>query len=165
MPSSRCVDWTVEKLTLRGFSLLLSFSLHLSFPDASRLMDCYDPVTREWTSKAPMRHVRMNLGIFGLAGYSSQPETTLFSFSSFCQPRSAAAAVALGGKLYVMGGWDNHTSNWLKWVECYDPEKDEWIDLQPMNSPRRGCSAAILDGLIYVVGGSYQGVTLDSVER
>ena len=54
--------------------------------------------------------------------------------SSFCflslivfvqkQPRSDAAGVALGGKVYVVGGFDG--TNQLRSVERFNPRTDQW---------------------------------------
>ena len=42
----------------------------------------------------------------------------------------------------------------MKSVEKYNPTTDTWCEVSPMLTPRRGLGAAILDGILYVVGGS-----------
>ena len=42
----------------------------------------------------------------------------------------------------------------MKSVEKYNPTTDTWCKVSPMLTPRRGLGAAILDGILYVVGGS-----------
>jgi N-acetylneuraminic acid mutarotase len=54
-------------------------------------------------------------------------------------------------------------------VEIYNPAADEWRPARPMFAPRAGHGAAVLDGMIYVLGGEVflttpSPVTLDSVE-
>jgi N-acetylneuraminic acid mutarotase len=44
--------------------------------------------------------------------------------------RSAQAAAAVDGKLYVMGGYDGQ--NRLSSVERYDPAKNEWVAMASM---------------------------------
>lgn len=39
-------------------------------------------------------------------------------------------------------------------VEKYNPASDTWCEVSPMLTPCRGLGAAILEGILYVVGGS-----------
>lgn len=39
-------------------------------------------------------------------------------------------------------------------VEKYNPASDTWCELSPMLTPCRGLGAAILEGILYVIGGS-----------
>ena len=96
--------------------------------------------------------------------------------SSFCfislivfvqkQPRSDAAGVVLGGKVYVVGGFDG--TNQLRSVERFNPRTDQWkkvvfcyhcigreepLQVRSMSTARSGVAAAALDGALYVVGG------------
>ena len=41
--------------------------------------------------------------------------------------RDAVAVCPLGGKLYVVGGYDGHT--YLNTVESYDAQNDEWKEV------------------------------------
>ena len=65
--------------------------------------------------------------------------------------RAAHAAVAVGGKLYVVGGVGPEPQRAL----AYDPATDSWTVLAPMSRPREHLAAAAIDGLIYVVGGRW----------
>ncbi len=38
-------------------------------------------------------------------------------------------------------------------VECYDPEANQWSDVQPLSQGRDGHGVANVDGLVYAVGG------------
>ena len=71
-----------------------------------------------------------------------------------------AAAAAVNGKFYVIGGASGSS------VEEYDPLTDTWAPKAPMPTPRTNCSASVLNGKIYVMGGtSYSASTyLNTVE-
>ena len=65
--------------------------------------------------------------------------------------RSRLAAAALGGKLYVVGGYDG--SSRLRALEVYDPATDSWATGPDMFFYCYGLAAAAIDGNLYVVGG------------
>lgn len=65
-------------------------------------------------------------------------------------PRSDLSATAVGGKLYVMGGYDGRT---LSEVELFDPRWNTWEILAPMPSPRCDFVAVAEAGHVYRVGG------------
>ena len=50
-----------------------------------------------------------------------------------------------------MGGFDGEHR--LKSVECYNPEKNQWMLKAPMNHVRSDADATVADGKIYIVGG------------
>ena len=60
--------------------------------------------------------------------------------------RSDLAVIALQGKLYAMGGYNIgcFSSNWLRIVERYDPESDNWEIVAPMVAARRMFAAAAM---------------------
>ena len=39
-------------------------------------------------------------------------------------------------------------------MEKYNPASDMWCEVSPMVTPSRGLGAAILEGILYVMGGS-----------
>ena len=66
-------------------------------------------------------------------------------------PITAYGLAALGGKIYLFGGWDGKSARAETYV--YDPAKDAWAAASPMPEPRAFMGAgAVLDS-IYVVGG------------
>lgn len=67
-------------------------------------------------------------------------------------PRGGAAARALNGKIYVLGGL-NGSGTSLREVEIYDPASNTWSTGTPMNARRDNAGAALLDGRLYVFGG------------
>ena len=84
----------------------------------------YDPISNEWTQRAPM--------IVG---------------------RGEHSAVAYDGKIYVTGG-NKQLGAVTPVVEVYDPSADSWTQLASMITPRHHHASAVVDDtLIYVVGG------------
>ena len=74
---------------------------------------------------------------------------------------SALGAVALGGKVYICGGFDGMSS--LNSVEMYDPETDEWTMVSSMEKHRSASGVVVLDSQIYAIGG-HDGLSIfDSV--
>lgn len=85
--------------------------------------ECYDPETDTWTVLRPMS-----------------------------RPRSGAAAVVVGNKIYVIGGVDESQS-FVALNECYDPKTDKWRTLAPMPTARAVPAAVAVGNKIYCVGG------------
>jgi N-acetylneuraminic acid mutarotase len=67
--------------------------------------------------------------------------------------RDHLAVVALGGKLYAIGGRASFFGTKYASVEIYDPANDSWQTGPPISEGRGGLAAAVLDGRIYVFGG------------
>ena len=66
---------------------------------------------------------------------------------------NAPAAVALGGRIYVIGGFDGLGNVPTDRVSAYDIATRRWTELAPLPSPRGGHAAVVLDGRIHVLGG------------
>ncbi|HAW71767.1 MAG TPA: hypothetical protein DHD79_08780 [Firmicutes bacterium] len=66
-------------------------------------------------------------------------------------PRKGLAAVAVGGKVYAIGGM-NHTGI-LDTVEAYDPSTNTWETKASMPTARTYLAAVAVDGYIYAFGG------------
>ena len=58
-----------------------------------------------------------------------------------------------GGCLYAIGGRDNN-GRILNTGERYDPTRDEWTSIPPMNHARVGFGLINIDDRIYAIGGS-----------
>lgn len=69
------------------------------------------------------------------------------------KPRSNFAAVAVGGKIYVIGGRNGSTND--STINIYDPSTDSWSTPTTTGTftPRWSLGAAVVDGKIYVMGG------------
>jgi len=87
----------------------------------------FDPVTNEYTEKAPIP-----------------------------TPRGGVAAGVVDGKLFVIGGEGNpdHPQGVFPEIEAYDPSTDSWESYPPMDIPRHGFGAAVIDDRIYLPGGA-----------
>jgi DNA-binding beta-propeller fold protein YncE len=68
-------------------------------------------------------------------------------------PRSEVAVAAVGGKIYVVGGFEGDRSP-SDAVEVYDPATDSWSEIAPLPEPRHHAAAtAVDDHFLYVFGG------------
>src|SRR5207253_3188100 len=68
--------------------------------------------------------------------------------------RTEVAAAELGGKIYVMGGYEKGGDL----VEEYDPKNDTWRTRAPLPKALHHIGAAAVNGKIYVIGGYISGV-------
>mmetsp|Transcript_118657 Transcript_118657/g.206634 ORF Transcript_118657/g.206634 Transcript_118657/m.206634 type:complete len:128 (-) Transcript_118657:279-662(-) len=75
-----------------------------------------------------------------------------------------AAAVALEGKLLVIGGIDSD-NRILSAVLQYDTRSGSWEELPSMLSARACCAATVLQGEVVVLGGWRRRALGPSVER
>ncbi|RKU06877.1 hypothetical protein C6503_25300 [Candidatus Poribacteria bacterium] len=78
--------------------------------------------------------------------------------------RAGVSALVVDGKIYAIGGaerkkiqrgrgWGN-SSKLLPTIEMYDPVTDTWTQKADMPVPRSSNSTCIVDGKIYIIGGS-----------
>lgn len=67
--------------------------------------------------------------------------------------------------IYVVGGETFPGRTTVNTAEEYNPSKDTWTELAPMLTARRGVGVGLLNGCIYVVGGSDSRDALRLVER
>ena len=68
----------------------------------------------------------------------------------------------LGEKLYAIGGY-NEAYVFLKSVEAYDPDTNEWSHVADMSVRRVYAGAASYGGQIYLAGGQNDSCWLDSI--
>ena len=66
---------------------------------------------------------------------------------------NAPAAVALGGRIYLIGGFAGTTNLPVDSVQVFDPSSATWSSAAPLPAPRGGHAAVVLDGKIHVLGG------------
>jgi N-acetylneuraminic acid mutarotase len=66
--------------------------------------------------------------------------------------RQEAAVAAVGGQVYVIGGFGS-TAEPLDTVEAYDPATDQWRTVAPLPIAIHHPAAAVVDGRLFVVGG------------
>lgn len=100
-----------------------------------------------------------------LEGYNVD-ERTWTSFPKLRVPRSGLGAAFLKGTFYAVGGRNNSpgASYDSDWVDCYDPITEKWRPCAPMSLPRNRVGVAVMDGLLYAVGGSAGSEYHDTVE-
>src|SRR2546427_10247113 len=67
--------------------------------------------------------------------------------------RTEVAAAELGGKIYVMGGYEKNGDL----LEEYDPAKDSWRRRASLPRPLHHVGTASVGGKIYVIGGYISG--------
>ncbi|KAL9694012.1 hypothetical protein quinque_013297 [Culex quinquefasciatus] len=71
-------------------------------------------------------------------------------------PRSGLGAAFLKGTFYAVGGRNNSpgSSYDSDWVDRYNPISETWGPCSPMSVPRNRVGVAVMDELLYAVGGS-----------
>jgi len=99
--------------------------------EPTAVLEIYDPRQDEWSQGAPLP-----------------------------TPRTAVAAAAFEGRLYLFGGWDGHEYTTDVWV--YDPQSDTWETRPSLEVPRAWALAAATDAGIHLVGGENATGGLDS---
>ena len=76
--------------------------------------------------------------------------------------RAGLAAVAVGGKIYAIGGFNNGGTR--SDVAEYDPASDTWTTKAAMPTAREFLAAAEVGGKIYAIGGYGGGGYLNVVQ-
>lgn len=79
-------------------------------------------------------------------------------------PRSHMTVSAVGGKIYAIGGWLRRggVDVALSLMEVYDTADNRWTPAADMPTPRWVPSSGVIDGRIYVAGGTVGGGTASS---
>jgi uncharacterized repeat protein (TIGR01451 family) len=91
--------------------------------------------------------------VTGNSAYEYDPHLDAWSRkAAMPTPRHGLAAVALDGKVYVLGGSNGSAA--MDALEVYDPALNSWHRKAPMPTPRVFLAAAAVNGRIYAIGGS-----------
>ncbi|KAJ8983805.1 hypothetical protein NQ317_008931 [Molorchus minor] len=108
-------------------------------------------------------YYRQSLDI--LEGYNVD-EKTWSKLDRLTVPRSGLGGAFLNGTFYAVGGRNNTPGNSYDsdWVDRYNPVKDQWRPCSPMLKSRNRVGVAVMDGLLYAVGGSEGLIYHNSVE-
>ena len=132
----------------------------------------------EWQAETPMHYARaahavVSTGnaIYALAGTGAGNAPVLaverFDGRSWVVETqlpgaglNAPAAVELGGRIYVIGGFNTTTNVPSDRVLIYDPARRSWSEAAPLPAPRGGHAAVVWQGRIHVIGGGNSQSTL-----
>jgi len=85
------------------------------------------------------------------------PSTNRWSYGpSFKGGRYLHAAVAYGGKIYLIGGdsWETGSDVIYNDIQVYDPVSNSWSAKRPMPTAATGLSAVAWEGKIYLFAGN-----------
>jgi len=144
-------------------------------PLALNVNEVYDPITDTWTTKASIPTavfayasavVNNKIYVIERTTQIYDPETDTWNFGKPIPTMVAyAAAGATTGisapkRIYVIGGailelpipWDPINLN-----QVYDPEKDVWTTGDPIPTRRREFGVAVVNDVLYAIGGSTGG--------
>uniref|UniRef100_A0A8C8SGB1 Kelch like ECH associated protein 1 n=1 Tax=Pelusios castaneus TaxID=367368 RepID=A0A8C8SGB1_9SAUR len=120
----------------------------------SNAMDCYNPMTNQWSPCAAMSVPRNRIGVgvidgliyavggsHGCVHHNSveryEPDRDTWQLVAPMLTRRIGVGVAvLNRLLYAVGGFDG--TDRLSSAECYYPERDEWRPIAPMQTIRSG---------------------------
>ena len=151
-------------------------------------VECYDPSADSWTKRAPMPTPRWKASavgvegriyvIGGIAGTGSMRKAlgvvevydpakdSWETLAALPQPRSGAAAAAVGQRIYIIGGrakpgvGRSATNS----VFVYDIPSGKWSEVARTGDSRTDARACVVDTKIYVVGGALGGSATASIE-
>jgi N-acetylneuraminic acid mutarotase len=123
-------------------------------------VEAYDPVADTWSARAPMPTARENLGIGVING-------VIYAVGG--NARGGRRATANATRMSLVGGPTVafnilEESEPLETVEAYDPVSDKWTVKAPMLTPRSQFAAGVINGKLYVVGGTNGTSVLTTVE-
>jgi len=142
----------------------------------------YNPITDTWTTKKSMPTARSGFAIvvyqnkiYCIGGTTGDSDNLVSGFTGVVEvydpatdkwetktpmptPRADLCIGVVDGKIYCIGGkkyWGvDPFYQELNTTEVYDPIRNFWITKSPMPIPVLGAASGVLDGKIYIVGGS-----------
>src|SRR2546426_11013375 len=140
-----------------------------------------------WSEKAPMPTPRAHMAvgvvndvvyvIGGFVGPGLPPLTTVEAYNATTNTwatktpmptrRGNTAAGVVNGIIYVVGGQDFQNNCCivdLATLEAYDPAADTWTTKASMPTPRYDSAVAVVNGILYVVGGIAGATSVATVE-
>jgi hypothetical protein len=144
-------------------------SIGLPTPERSNLNEMYDPVTDSWTTMAPLPTavaytistvVDNKIYVLGNTGNNNEvqiydPHTNTWRYGP-SMPYSVAygagaatTGVFVAKKIYLMGEYVSGRSL----IQIFDPKTETWSTGAAMPTPRQFFSVAIVDDLLYAIGG------------
>lgn len=131
----------------------------------------YDPCRDEWVEVKSMSRPRCGVGVafhgnslYAFGGHDGQnylKSVERYDIKEDCWredvvdmrfERTSIGIVALKNYIYAIGGQIGSNSTSI--VERYDTKTNTWMERRSMSERRLGAGVAILNGLIYAVGGA-----------
>src|SRR6185436_5903 len=88
---------------------------------------------------------------FATTGLAQMPPSPWKKAAPFPEPDEELYGVAVGGKLYVIGGLGEGKARGANYE--YDPASDKWTQKTSMPLPAHHAALAAYNGKIYVCGG------------
>ncbi len=89
--------------------------------------------------------------VFTTAALGQMPQNPWKKAAPFPEPDEELYGVAVNGRMYVIGGWDDGKARGANYE--YDPATDKWTKKKPMPRPAHHAALATANGKIYVLGG------------
>jgi N-acetylneuraminic acid mutarotase len=147
-------------------------------------VEVYDPATHTWSTapSLPAACEAPGIGLVGdeiyvagglETGHATTSALRIFNPAqgtwragpSMPTARAFVASAVLQEQLVIPGGWAVYPGQIpLAEVEAYDLETESWSTLAPMPVPRTEASAAVLQGILYVMGGATDVALTDRVD-
>jgi N-acetylneuraminic acid mutarotase len=145
--------------------------------DGRNSLYVYDPATNQWTQKRDMPSTTyggvsgvINDQLYVLSGcddseaciYGSpvkafyKYDPTIDQWTSLPLPTERhlrGMAGVMGGKFYVVGGFDPDQAGETGTLEAFDPVANQWTTKTPLAHPRRLAAGTAVSGKLYVIGG------------
>jgi N-acetylneuraminic acid mutarotase len=142
----------------------------------------YDPAEDRWDLLAPMPTPREHLGVAVASGQlvavggrdGSHEDISLLSATEIYDPATDAwrtgaalpvpragmgatsdgeAVIVIGGERFTTDAGEREPQT-IGTVDRYDVAEDAWSQLEPLPVPRHGIVAAVVDGMLYAIGGA-----------
>lgn len=144
------------------------------------LVEAYDPATDTWMKRAKIQRRRDGFGVgvvnnhiytIGGRGWPQvgpggpflkvieayNPKINRWEWKNEMPDlRLAFSTVVLNDAIYLIGGfiWQGRVPQYMATVDTYTPETEEWNSIPPMPTPVLPFGAAVVNGNIYVFGGT-----------
>ena len=165
---------------MKGLPLIAIAQLALLLAACGAAPGAEDTVPARWEARAPVPEARTEVsvttdgsliyligGFRARAGGSSSAPRAMFAYDPAADSWTTreeipegvnhAGFAAVGGKLYIVGGFRENRSSPTGAVRIYDPAARTWRDGAAMLTPRGALAVAVVAGKIHAIGGNAAG--------